>query len=241
MSTFYDLKVSDLQKITQESISVSLSIPEKLKSIFDFTPGQFVMVEKEIDGENLRRYYSIYAPKNCDSIKLGIKLKGEDGFADYAMHQLAVGDTLRVSPPMDDIAYDFNPDDEARYMAIAIGSGITPFYSIIQSMLQHEPKKKFVLVYGNHDVSRTMFYKELTQLQQQHPDRLHIHFVFSQDTSGDYKGRINSEVISEILDKEGTNFKKVFMIGPDEMKKELAEALQSKGVGKEKLSYRVYS
>ena len=241
MNTFYDLKVSDLQELTPESISVSLSIPEELKGIFDFTPGQFVMVEKEIDGENLRRYYSIYAPKACDSIKLGIKLKGEDGFADYAMHQLTVGETLRVSPPMNDIAYDFNPDGEGRYMAITIGSGITPFYSIIQSMLQHEPKKKFVLVYGNHDVSRTMFYKELTQLQQQHPDRLHIYFVYSQDNSGDYKGRINSEIISDILDKEGTDFKKVFMIGPDEMKKGLAETLKTKGIDKEQLSYRVYS
>ncbi len=241
MAKFYPLKVVEKHLLTPESIGISLQVPDDLKDIFKFSPGQFVMVEKEIDGENLRRYYSIYSSISDNDIKLGIKLKGKDGFAEYAMNSLQVGDILQVSAPMNDVPFDIENAQNKKSLAITIGSGITPFYSIIRSVIAKQTQSKIVLVYGNHSVDKTMFYNELKSLMQQHPDYLQVYFVNSQDDKGDFQGRINPDNLTGILSKEGIDFDAIYMIGPDDLKKISAKILEEKGIAPDKMHYRVYS
>ena len=240
MSQFYSLKVLEVKPITPESVSVSLEIPADLEEQFSFMPGQFVMVEKNINNEKLRRYYSIYNIPGEGVIKLGIKLNGKDGFADYAMHTLQKGDSLQVSAPMNDVAFDYDKKSQ-KILAITIGSGITPFYSYIQYMLKYLPEQTFVLVYGNENPDKTMFYKELLGFASAYPKQLKLYNVFSKDESGEYQGRINDVVLKDILQKESSGFDAVFMIGPDDLKKMAAHVLTESGVDPEKLYYRVYS
>ncbi len=241
MEKFYDLKVLDKKQLTPESVSISLEIPESLRQEMAFKPGQFVMVEKEIDGEKLRRYYSIYSPLGASNIQLGIKLKGKDGFADYAMHQLKPGETLAVSKPMDDVPFALQSGAGKKYLGITIGSGITPFFSIIQSLLQHQPQHKFVLIYGNQSPEYTMFYQELSDLEKKYPDQLKVYHAFSQSDKGVYQGRISEDFMQQVLQKEGTDFEAVYMIGPDDLKKMAAKVLLENGLPEKKLHYRVYS
>ena len=240
MSQFYSLKVREVKPITSESVSIVLEIPHDLEEQFVFMPGQFVMVEKVINGEKLRRYYSIYNTPGENAIKLGIKLKGKDGFADYAMHSLQKGDTLQVSIPMNDVAFDFNRPSQ-KIMAITIGSGITPFYSYIQYMIHQSQQQKFVLVYGNETPEKTMFYRELRQYAKLQPQHLTIYNVFSKADLCDYRGRINTDIIKDVLQKEGADFDAVYMIGPDDLKKMAARVFIDSGIDKRKLYYRVYS
>ncbi len=240
MSQFYSLKVTEVKPITPESVSVSLEIPADLEEQFSFMPGQFVMVEKVINGENLRRYYSIYNTPGENVIKLGIKLKGKDGFADYAMHSLQKGDTLQVSTPMNDVAFDFSKSSQ-KIMAITIGSGITPFYSYIQYMMQHHFQHYFVLVFGDENPEKTMFYSELQEYARTSPGNFKMYNIFSKDDSGDYRGRINADILQDILQKEGAGFDAVYMIGPDDLKKTLVQVLADSGIDEAKLHYRIYS
>jgi len=241
MSKFYTLKVSDKKLLTPESVSIGLEIPEDLRSKFKFVPGQFVMVEKEIDGKNLRRYYSIYNVPDDKHIQLGIKLKGEDGFAGYAMHGLQVGDTLQVAPPMNDLDFDLQPEKSQKILGITIGSGITPFYSFIKYLIHNLPKTKMVLLYGNENPEKTMFYHELNTLAKQHPGQLKLYHSFSKSDAGDFQGRIDENIIKAVLAKEGTDFDAVYMVGPDDLKKMAAKVLQQAGIPADKLHYRVYS
>ena len=243
MNDFYNLKVIEKQQLTPESVSLTLEVPKNLEDKFRFNPGQFVIVEKEINGEKLKRYYSIYNSPDDGNLKLGIKLKGADGFADYAMHNLQPGETLQVSPPMNDVPFDTQTQYRQKLLTITIGSGITPFFSYIQYMLNHQPKTKLVLVYGNENPEKTMFYKELEELAKQHPNQLKVYHAFSKySSSGDnFKGRISADVLQQVLQKEGTDFDAVYMIGPDDLKKMAAQVLLEAGIEKEKLHYRVYS
>jgi len=240
MNIFHKLKVIDKKLLTPESVSVVLDIPESLRKEYDFKPGQFVIVQKEIKGQNLKRYYSIYNGSGEGIIKLGIKLKGKDGFADYVMHDLQAGDFLQVSEPMDDVPFDLS-DHPQKILVITIGSGITPFYSYIQYMLHKQPHNKLVLVYGNESPDKTLFYQELQNLEMEYPDQLKIYNVYSKDQSGDYYRRINAEVLQDILQKEGKDFDAVYMIGPDDLKKTAAKVLTTTGINQDKLHYRVYS
>jgi len=242
MADFYPLKVNKKQLLTPESVAISFEIPNDLKDKFNFHSGQFVMVEKEIDGEKLRRYYSIFSDIDASDIQLGIKLKGQDGFADFALHQLKVGDVLQVSVPMDDVPFKLEDASHKKsYLAITIGSGITPFYSIIQSIVKHQPKSRMVLVYGNHSPELTIFYKELQDLQMRYPHNLQVYFVFSESNKADYRGRINEAILEDILDKEKQDFDAVYMIGPDDLKKKSAKVLLEQGFKSDILHYRVYS
>ncbi len=240
MNTFHNLKVADKKLLTPESFSVVLDVPESLRKKFHFKPGQFVIVQKDIKGQKLKRYYSIYNSSDEGVIKLGIKRKGKDGFADYVMHDLQVGDFLQVSEPMDDVPFDLS-DRPQKILAITIGSGITPFYSYIRYMLNKQPQNKLVLIYGNESPDKTMFYKELQNLETEHPDQLKLYYVYSKNHSGQYHGRINAGILKDILHKEGTDFDAVYMIGPDDLKKMAASVLTDTGIEPDKLYYRVYS
>jgi len=240
MSEFYNLKVKEVKKITPDSVSVVLEILENLKEQFKFKPGQFVMVEKELNGEKQRRYYSICNVPNDKEIKLGIKFKGQDGFAGFAMNTLKPGDVLQVSTPMNDVLFELETKQSKKYLGVTIGSGITPFYSYIQHMIKKDLPVKFILIYGNETPEKTMFYHELKQLAEQFPDKLKIYWVFSKDTGGDFKGRINSDIVRKITQNEGAGFDSIYMIGPDDLKKSVAKVLEQAGVEKEKMHYRVY-
>ncbi|HFS67624.1 MAG TPA: hypothetical protein ENK67_05370 [Flavobacteriia bacterium] len=243
MSEFYNLKVIDKQQLTPESVSLTLEIPQNLKEIFKFKPGQFVIVEKDLNGETLKRYYSIYnSPDEPNLIKLGIKLKGADGFADFAMHQLKPGEILRVSAPMNDVAFDLSPEKAQKILGITIGSGITPFYSFIQYMVKHLPNAKMVLIYGNETLEKTMFYNKLHQIAKQYPQQLKIYEAFSKDNNhGDFQHRINESVVKKVLEKEDTDFDAVYIVGPDDLKKMAGKVLKEAGITDDKLHYRVYS
>jgi ring-1,2-phenylacetyl-CoA epoxidase subunit PaaE len=241
MSNFYPLKVKKVSLLTPESVSVTLEVPQNLKQEFSFKPGQFVMVEKELNGEKLRRYYSIYSIPSEKDIKLGIKFKDKDGFADYAMNHLKEGEILQVSHPMDDVKIDLQKENKKKYLAITVGSGITPFYSIIREMIKQEPQSRFVLIYGNRTPELTMFLKELRELQKNHPDQFVMYEVYTQSDEGNYRGRIDAQIIEDILNKEGADFDAVYLIGPDDLKKKAAQKLTESGIDKSKLHYRVYS
>ncbi len=241
MSEFHPLKVKEVKKLTPESVSVVLEIPPHLKDKYAFKPGQFVMVDKEIEGEKLRRYYSIYSIPEEKELKLGIKWKGKDGFADFAMHKLKEGDTLQTSLPMDDVKIKLNKNNQKKYLAITIGSGITPFYSIIREMVKREPQSKFVLVYGNRNPELSMFLKELKQIQQEYPSQFKMYEVYTQSDSGDFTGRINEKMMHDIIEKEGNDFDEIYLIGPDDLKKKMAKELENLGISREKMHYRVYS
>ncbi len=239
MNDFYKLKIVEKKTLTPESVSIGLEIPDQLKNVFNYNPGQFVMVEKEIDGTKLRRYYSIYSPENSEVLRLGIKLKGTDGFARYAMHNLQTGDFLSVSKPMNDMPFILKNEPQ-KLLAVTIGSGITPFYSMIQTIVNKATKTKMVLVYGNHTPQKTMFYNELKSIEKQFPQNLKIYWVFSQTDEGNFAGRINQNVIQKVLQNEGTNFDAVYLIGPDDMKKNTAQLLKENNIEPANIHYRVY-
>ncbi len=241
MCGFHSLKVKEVKKLTPETVSISLEISDDLKDNYAFNPGQFVIVEKEIGGEKLKRYYSIYSTPGEEDIKLGIKLKGKDGFADYAMHHLKTGEHLDVSEPMDDVKITLKPEHEKKYLAVTIGSGITPFYSIIREMIKKEPKSHFVLVYGNHDQERAIFLKQLRELQKKYPEQFKMYEIYSQEEFEGHKGRINEAVIQKVLNEEGKDFDAVYIIGPDDLKKTVADTLTKAGIPGEKFFFRIYS
>lgn len=139
MSKFYSLTVKQIKSLTPSAVAITFSIPKDLIQTFDFIPGQYITIKKEIKGKELRRAYSISSSPKSDCFTIGVKKVDKGGFSDYAHSKLAVGDVLDVMPPEGRFTFKASGVPK-KIAAFAAGSGITPIMSIAKAVLESHPK-----------------------------------------------------------------------------------------------------
>jgi len=149
MSILYKLHVEEVTKETPNTVSIVFDIPEKDKNEFNFIPGQYITIQKEIDGKTLRRAYSICSSPNSNELRVAIKEVEKGTFSVYANNKLKVGDVLEVAVPEGRFTLNTSETNAKKYLAFVAGSGITPVLSMIKDVLETEKESKFILVYGS--------------------------------------------------------------------------------------------
>ncbi len=176
---FHKLKVKQVKKETEDCVSISFVIPEELNNEFVFEHGQNITIKKTIDGEELRRSYSICAAPFEKELKVAVKKVDGGKFSSFAAEQLKAGDELEVLPPTGRFNTKLEATNNKSYLAFAAGSGITPVLSIIKTTLQTEPSSTFTLVYGNRSRSSIIFFEELEGLKNKYVQRFNFINVLS--------------------------------------------------------------
>ncbi len=243
MSTFYKLSIKEIQRETENAVSILFDIPESIREEFSFIPGQYITIKKELNGEELRRAYSICSSKKSNSIRIGIKAVDKGTFSVFATTNLKVGDALEVSPP--EGRFILNPhNDNQNYVAFVAGSGITPVLSMLKSVLETENNNKFVLIYGNKSSDKTMFKTEIDQLKIAHPDRFFVYYTFSEaNDSTALFGRIDTSTINYIIKNKHSNisFNEFFLCGPESMIDTVKTELLEKGFSEENIHFELFS
>ena len=131
MSIFHHLSVKNIIKETAHAVSVVFDVPENLKSNFSFKAGQYITLKTIIDGNEIRRAYSICSSPESSELKVAIKAVENGIFSNYATSQLKVGDRLEVHEP--EGKFILHPSKCLNYIGFAAGSGITPILSMIKS------------------------------------------------------------------------------------------------------------
>ena len=179
---------------TADSVRLALDVPPPLRGEFGFQPGQHLPVQAKLDGDRLRRTYSICSVPGEWPLEIGIRVQPGGRFSEFAANELAVGDTLEVMPPTGGFHLRGDPANEKYYLGFAAGSGITPLMSIVATVLQTEPQSRFALFYGNRKQQTSMFVDDLYALKNRYPDRLLLQFVFSREEQefGIAAGRIDA-------------------------------------------------
>ena len=198
---FHDLRVRAVQPDTQEAVIVSFEVPPELRPVFGFTQGQYLTLRKEIDGQDLRRSYSICAGVDDGELRVGVRKVRGGLFSNWINASLKPGDTLSVMAPQGRFFVPIEPQAERHHLGIAGGSGITPILSIMKTVLAREPKSRFTLIYGNRSLQSTMFKEELEDLKDRWMTRLVLHHVFSGEPTDApiNMGLMNREKIGEFL------------------------------------------
>lgn len=242
MPSFHSLRVSQIDRITAKAVVVSLEIPASLSSEFQFQGGQYINVQTNLNDEQVRRSYSICSAPENEKLQIGIKEVPEGVFSTYINQSLKVGDVLEVSPPEGRFILNSSLD-ENTIVGIAAGSGITPIMSLLKSTLNKAGDTQFVLLYGNKSPEEAMFYEELKSLEKEHPERLKIHWVFSQaNVNETHFGRIDSSLVNYLLKQIGEEKSKAFYLcGPEQMIQSVSDALTKKGVNKEQLFFELFT
>ncbi len=244
-SHFHPIKIKSTRQETADCISIVFDIPENLKENFSYKQGQHLTLRTYINGEELRRNYSLCGSPLQDEWRIAIK-KMEGGlFSIYANEKLKAGDTIDVLPPMGNFFTSVDPMHAQQYVAIAAGSGITPILSIIKTTLLIEPGSKFTLVYGNRDRSSIIFREDIEALKNKSIDRFCVYYIFSREKAEIpiNQGRIDQEKCGIIFDRliNPHTIDEFFICGPAGMIQTVREYLDGKGIDKTKIHFELFT
>lgn len=243
MSNFYPLKVKEIIRETPEAVSISFEIPNDLRENFSYKAGQYITIQTQYKGKEVRRSYSLCSMPGSDEFKITVKEVPNGGFSAYANNVIKAGDILEVHPP--EGKFVFEPGERSgNYAAFAAGSGITPILSIIKTVLVKEPGSTFVLVYGNRSVEGTIFHRELLDLQLKYPERFFIEFIYSRSKEENSQfGRIETSTVNYVLKNKfkDTNFDKYYLCGPEEMIFTVSDLLKAGGTKEENINFELFT
>ncbi len=238
---FHTMRISNIDRITPESVVLSIEIPSEIKSLFKYIAGQYVSLELDIESKTIRRSYSICSAPKEELLQVGIKEVKNGVFSSYANKKLKTGDKIKVGEP--EGRFILNPEDR-KYpiMAIAAGSGITPIMSILKSFLSSDTNTLFTLVYGNKSPQKTMFYQELRLLEKLNPRKLKIHWIFSQaNVNGSQFGRIDSAIMNFTLNNTDSDLARFYICGPEPMIKLSQDLLIKRGTDEKNIFFELFS
>ncbi len=241
---FHDLVVTDIERQTPEAVAVAFAVPEALRDAFAFRPGQYLTLAATVDGQDVRRSYSICSAPGEAMLKVGVKKVADGRFSRFVNEMLSVGDTIRVMPP--EGRFTSLAGDRHDYLLIASGSGITPMLSIAKTVLAHEPRSTVTLVYGNRTTDTIMFREELQDLKDAHMRRFSLVNLLSREKQDVdlLNGRIDGERIRRMADLgliDPFSCDGVFLCGPGEMIDEVSAALKDLGVEPDRIRFERFT
>jgi ring-1,2-phenylacetyl-CoA epoxidase subunit PaaE len=241
---FHTLAVKHIDRLTKDSVAVSFAIPEDLKQEFAFKPGQYLTLRTTINGEDIRRSYSICSGQDDADLRVGIKKVSDGIFSSYANENLKVGDTLQVMTPEG----RFTPSQQLgnrHILGIAAGSGITPILSIIRSLLARETDTQVTLIFGNRTSSSVMFAEEIEDLKNRYLGRLSVVHILSKESQDVdlLSGRVTKDKINQLSNGviDFSSVSEAFLCGPESMVMDVKPTLQTLGLAEGKIRFELFT
>ena len=235
-SRFHELRIRQIQPEAAGAVALTLAVPEPLRETFRFEPGQFLTLRAQINGQDVRRNYSISSPRSAyqrqGELEVGIRPVEGGVFSHWAAQSLKAGDTLQVMPP--EGRFVSRRPRAIHRVGFAAGSGITPILSLAATTLEEQPESKFTLVYGNRRMASVMFNEALQDLKDRYADRFTmIHILSRQAQEVDLlQGRIDRQKVLDLVATllPAASMDEVFICGPEAMIEATHAALVEAGV-----------
>ena len=241
---FHPLTIKKIKKETVDCVSIEFEIPPGLQKSFSYVQGQSLTMRATIDGQEVRRTYSLCSSPLENKWKVAVKKSEEGFFSTFANDKLKSGDQLDVMEPVGKFYTDLHPFNKKNYLAFACGSGITPVISIIKTTLLTEPLSSFTLVYGNRNRSSIIFFEELEGLKNKFIDRFNFINILSREkteTALNF-GRINAGKLNELSKLiDYSFFDETFICGPEEMIFCVKDFLLLKGIAEKKIHFELFT
>ena len=242
---FYPLTVAAVEAETDLAIKVSFKVPSELAGTFRYHQGQYLTLQAQVNGEPLRRSYSICSGIHDEAMQVAIKRVEGGLFSNFANDTLAPGATLEVMPPQGGFYTALDRAKAGNYLFIAAGSGITPVVSNIKSILGEEPLSQVTLLFGNQRSNTIMFRDTLSFLKNRHMSRFHWVNILSREDQGSdvLNGRLNNRKGAELnrqLIKLGS-YDEYFICGPESMISEVSRGLRATGADESTIHYELFA
>ena len=231
---FHRLAVDDLRRESQDAVSMTFSIPRELADDYRFAPGQYLTLRTTMDGEEVRRSYSICSGPDDGELRIAVKKVDGGAFSSWAADELKAGDQLDVMTPTGRFGVTPAPDEARTYVGFAAGSGITPILSIAKGVLAREPASRFFLFYGNRSTSGMLFREALEELKDRFMQRLSVFHVISGEEQDlpILHGRLDGGKARVLLRSlvPASDVDHVFICGPSGMSEDIETTCRDIGI-----------
>jgi ring-1,2-phenylacetyl-CoA epoxidase subunit PaaE len=231
MSRFNSLKVIDVVRETADAVSIAFEVPSSLKEEYKYIQGQYLTLKMNINGEDLRRSYSVCSSPLDGELRVAIKKVKDGRMSSYINDKVKVGDMIEVMTPAGNFYTKMDSSNKKNYVLFGGGSGITPMLSILKTVLKSEPNSRVTLFYGNNDESSIIFKKQIEKLAIENSDRLNVIHVLNTAPEGHpelLKGMMtkekNIELVKNYVDASADN--EYFICGPGPMMENVVNALK---------------
>ena len=241
---FHPLRIKKINKETDQCVSVEFEVPKKLAEAFQFKQGQSLTMRTILNGEEVRRTYSLCSSPLDNKWSVAIKKVEGGSFSIFANESLKEGDELEVMEPVGKFYTELDQANKKNYLAFAAGSGITPVISIIKTTLRAEPGSTFTLVYGNRSRSSIIFFEDLEGLKNKFIDRFNLINILSREKTDSQInfGRIDIGKLTEL--EKLVDYKKmdeIFICGPEEMIFCVKNFLEQKEISEKKIHFELFT
>ncbi|WP_027419370.1 2Fe-2S iron-sulfur cluster-binding protein [Crocinitomix catalasitica] len=244
MSTsFHALTVKKINKETADTVTITLEVPPILTGEFQYIAGQYLTFKKTVNGEEIRRSYSICSAPYEKELSVAVKAIENGLFSQFAVNELKVGDTLDTMPPMGNFKITPDANAQKNHIFYAAGSGITPVISMVKTILKEEPKSKVHMFYGNKSAADTIFLEELDALDAANDNFELVHFLSREDTGNPItNGRIDQSTCASIFNTylHGADVDAVYACGPEQMIMCVKDFYTNKGMDKSKIHFELF-
>lgn len=246
---FHALTLTEVAPLTDEAVTLSFALPEGLSDTFRFSPGQYLTLRADIDGEEVRRSYSICSPAGSPNLRVGIKRLEGGRFSNFA-RDLKAGDQIEVMPPQGRFTVPL-PDtqtssDAKSYLLLAAGSGITPMMSIAASVLEREPNSQVTLLFGNRSTASIMFREQLEDLKDRYMTRFTLVHLLARERQELelFNGRLNADKLTTLKERgmlDLASYSAAYICGPAAMIEDCAGWLADQGMDKAKIKTELFT
>lgn len=231
---FHSLKVKNIIKETRNTVSIIFDIPSYLKQEFEYKSGQYLTLKLIINGEEVRRSYSVSSsPLMNEELKISSKMIEGGKMSTYLFRELGVGDVVEVMPPQG----NFTLKEGSPLVLFAAGSGITPIISIAKDALA-EGNRRVYIYYGNRTTEEIIFKDELLKLKNNYSDRLLVQHFLSSNGERIDGDRVKSIVEGLNVDKNGAVF---YVCGPSQMIQATETSLLDSGISRTQIQIEYFA
>ncbi len=242
-SKFHTLKIKDIRPETDDCVSIAFEIPTADMPEFAYKPGQYLSFKVIVDGEEIRRSYSLCSAPHEDEWRIAVK-QIENGLFSKFSKTLKVNDLIEVMPPMGNFTIDLDPKNAKEYVLVAAGSGITPVMSLAKEILKTEPNSNVTLFYGNKGAQSVIFREQLEVLKNKYIRNFRFAHIFSRENLGIdiQKGRIDALKFNNLWDAFIGDEKvdEVFVCGPEQMILDIKDVSLRRGVADKGVHFELF-
>jgi ring-1,2-phenylacetyl-CoA epoxidase subunit PaaE len=236
---FHRLAVNDLRRESSDAVSLTFTIPETLADDYHFAPGQYLTLRTMMDGEEVRRSYSICSGPDDGELRIAVKKVDGGAFSNWAADELKAGDELDVMTPTGRFGIAPAPGESRIHVGFAAGSGITPILSIVKGVLAREPDSRFFLFYGNRSTGGVLFCEALEELKDRFMQRFSLFHVISGEEQDIpiLHGRLDGEKVRVLLRSlvPASSVDHVFICGPTGMSEDIEATCRDLGIAEDRI------
>ena len=229
---FHRLRVAATRAETERATSLLFEVPDALRGTFRWKAGQHVTLRFHLGGEEVRRPYSISAKPEGGRLRVTVKRHEGGLVSNHVNDRVAAGDVVEVMPPFGGFHLDPDPRARRTYYFFGAGSGITPLFAMIGSVLASEPYSVARLAYGNSDAGSAIFREDLARMEEASDGRLRVRHVLSSPSRASSlapwrRGRIDARCVADFINEHPPYAQdtRYYVCGPGRMNTAVRRAL----------------